>query len=195
MNIFVSDLSPIKSAHNLDDKRVFHMSRECYEMITMAIFKNTKEAIGPFIIWGNGRRNESDKFNELFNNKCTNWVANKRENIWWLWRHSIALLDECSYRFNKEHYLYDSFRVISHYIPEASNEPSSFANASGQEFTDIVESYRKCLRIKWFVTDEIQPCIWTRRGKPNWANPIVVDTQIDMFQEELDQEAFDDLPF
>lgn len=187
MNIFISDLNPNKSALNLDDKRVKHMPKECFEMISIALYKNMGYAIAPFIIWNREHRAFGYKFEELFTNKCTNWVCRSRENIWWLWCHTQALLNEYQYRFNQVHYLFDSFLSIQHYIPEATKAPKSFANASGQESNDIVDNYKKCLNIKWFETDEIRPVIWTNRYKPNWANPILGFTQVDLFHKKFEQ--------
>lgn len=196
MNIFVTDIDPELSAIALDDKRVKHMPRESFEMISMAIYQNTGQSIAPFIIWNREHRAKGEKFSELFNNKCTKWTASRRENIWWLWLHSLALMKECKFRFGVDHYLYDQFLAISHWIPETSKLPSVFANASGYDEVNIYESYKQCLIHKWFVTDEIKPVYWTKRNNPKWA----VDHKI--FQGDLfrynpgnDEDNFDDLPF
>lgn len=193
MNIFVSDPNPIVSAQNLDDKRVKHMPKESFEMISMAYYKNTGLAISEFIIWDiENRRLDNYKFQELFNHKCTNWVASKRENLWWLWRHAIALLNEYEYRNDKTHYLKSKFESIQHYIPILKGEPSSFVLAS--PFTDkgsVFDCYKYTLNYKWFVTDEVKPALWTKRGKPSWAVAPTYTTQQDLFYTD----PFEDLPF
>lgn len=192
MNIFVSDSDPVISAQNLDDKRVKHMPRESFEMISMAYYKNTGVAIAPFIIWDRERRaNNNEKFNELFNHKCTNWVASKRENMCWLWRHAIALLDEYQYRHDKSHLLYSLFISISHYIPIIKKEPKSFVNATPFEGKTVFDSYKEVLNYKWFVTDEVKPVIWTKRGRPSWAKTPQIIKQGDLFYNN----PYDDLPF
>jgi hypothetical protein len=194
MNIFVSDISPVISARNLDDKRVRHMPKECFEIISIAIYLTTKTQIAPFIIWGLDFRTKPDKFKELFEHRCCKWAAAKRENIWWLWCHAIALMDEYHHRFNEYHYLKDNYLSIIHYIPIANNAPTTFPNASGQLESDIFESYKKCLNIKWFITDQIQPVVWTNRAKPNWArSPDVSFAQLDLFKYESN--PFEELPF
>lgn len=189
MNIFVTDISPIKSAQNLDDKRVRHMPKECFEIISIAIFSITGYQIAPFIIWNLENRTKSHKFKELFEHRCCKW-ATKRENLWWLWCHANALMQEYRYRFDEHHYLRDSFLEIAHFIPIANRWPKQFCNVSGQNEKDIFESYKKCLNIKWYITDEIKPVVWTKRSKPNWAkNPDIDLKQLDLFYIE------EDLPF
>lgn len=207
MNVFISDLSAIKSAQNLDDKRIRHMSKEAFEMISMAIYKNTGQCVAPFIIWNRENRTKDFKFDELFNNRCTNWVASKRENIWWLWCHARALHKEYEFRFGQTHYLEEAFVAISHWVPEAKEQPKSFCDASGQTSSNIILNYQKCLNIKWFITDEIKPVLWTKRGNPSWID-YSVDFGIEhsakinpnnyelfpILKEELESNE-DDLPF
>lgn len=192
MNIFVSDISPIQSAINLDDKRVKHMPKESFEMISIAYYKNTNLCIAPFIIWDRENRAAGDKFNHLFNHRCTNWVASKRENMFWLWNHVNALLDEYEYRFKETHYLKHLFVSISHLIPNSHNQPKSFVNATPFNSETIFDSYKDVLRYKWFVSDEIQPVKWTNRDKPKWAYKPIENVQIDLFYQEPD---YNDLPF
>jgi len=194
MNIFVTDINPNICAINLDDKRVKHMPKECFEMLIMALYINTGHLHSPVIIWDIDRRSSSDKFDELFNNKCTKWVAAKREHIWWLWCHSMALLKEYSFRFNQDHYLKDRFIAISHWIPESNVYPKSFANASGYQERTIFDSYKESLIHKWFVTDEIKPIIWTNRLPPKWANYSYIH-QGDLFRYNPGDPIEDDLPF
>lgn len=193
MNIFVSDTNPIQAAINLDDKRVKHMPREAYEMISMAYYINTGMAIAPFIIWNREHRYSPTKFHELFNHKCTKWVASKRENLVWLWNHAFAMMDECIYRFNKTHYLYDRFIEISHFIPNTTDVPKKFVNATPYDAGSVTLSYRQALNYKWFVTDEVQPVLWTNRDKPYWAIKPREILQGNLFYDY--DETFDDLPF
>lgn len=193
MNIFVTDINPIQCAINLDDKRVSHMPKECFEMISMALCRNNGDrALAPLIIWGRDRRfHDYEKFLELYNHKCTKWVASKRMNIWWIWCHAQALMEEYKHRFNKTHWLFDQFLMISHFIPTSSKYPKSFPNCSGYLGNDIFENYQRCLITKWFITDEIKPVVWTNRNKPNWINKYSPSLQGELYQEEFE----DDLPF
>lgn len=200
MNIFTTSNDPVQCAINLDDKRVKHMPKECFEMISIALFLNTKQVYAPFIIWDIERRSKGDKIEELFRNKCTQWAASKRENIWWLYLHSIALMDEYKLRTGNTHYLFYKFIEIQHWIPRASNSPSNWPNASGYNNDTIFESYQECLVNKWFVTDEIKPVSWTKRSQPEWVNKyLYFESQGHLFNKHDEHgDIFggdDDLPF
>lgn len=199
MNIFVTDIDSHKCAINLDDKRVSHMPKECFEIISMAICRNTGTAVAPLIIWNKEKRfKDQEKFLELYYHKCVTWAASKRENLWWLWTHAQFLMLEYKHRFYKNHWLFDQFLMIAHYIPISNKNPISFPNCSGFEGSDIFENYKKCLFVKWFITDEIKPVLWTNRIIPGWINSIgaKIDSKAyapDLFHEVYD--PFDDLPF
>jgi hypothetical protein len=196
MNIFTTSSDPIECAINLDDKRVRHMPKECFEMISMALFMVTNQAIAPFIIWAQERRGKEPKLSELFNNKCTQWTASKRENIVWLYDHARALLAEHEYRFSRQHYLTDMFNGIHHHIPSSKSQPTSWPNASGFDNKDIFESYRECLCYKWFETDEIKPVLWTRREEPKWTEKYKYRLhQGDLFLWNPGDNIDEDLPF
>lgn len=198
MNIFVSDADPVVCARNLDDKRVRHMPKESFEMISMAYYKRTGTAIAGFIIWNREKRLlNPDKFNELFYHRCTNWVASKTEHLVWLWDHAIALLNEYEYRFNEQHYLKSKFIEIAHYIPINKYKPKRFVNATPFNEKTVFDSYKEVLNYKWFISDEIMPVLWTNRDKPIWAKAPVMVVQGNLFHKNLDFEEsnFEDLPF
>lgn len=194
MNIFVSDSDPVISARNLDDKRVKHMPKECFEMLSMAYFKRTNLCIAPFIIWDVEPRGQNrEKFNELLYHKCTNWVASKRENFVWLWNHAIALLNEHEYRTGHTHYLYSLFTSLIQYIPDCNILPKSFVKATSfGDDNNVFNAYKEALNYKWFVTDEIKPVVWTKRGKPSWARQPIYITQGDLF---INNDIEENLPF
>lgn len=200
MNIFTTSDNPIQCAVNLDDKRVKHMLKECIELISIALFLNTKQVYAPLIIWDIDRRSKGEKIIELFNNRCTVWTASKRENLWWLYNHTLALFDEYEYRFNTIHYLKASLMQIQHWIPRSNQVPSNWPNASGFVEKDVFESYKKCLVYKWFGTDKVQPIIWTNRETPNWIDKYRGDVYTgDLFGYNPGQlkieDIYDDLPF
>jgi hypothetical protein len=203
MNLFVSDSSPVISARNLDDKRVRHMPKETLEMLIMSVYKNFGIVIYPFIIWGGDYR--KSRVDELFYNPVTEWVARKKANTWWTYKHLYALFEEFHYRFGYTHYLYHLAASLSHFFKEIEYEPTSFCNATGEIGTNVIELYKECLIKKWFVTDEIKPVIWTRRGEPIFVSTGKQE-QLDLFllnKEEirLQREAIkrefedEDLPF
>jgi hypothetical protein len=200
MNIFVTDIDPVISAINLDDKRVKHMPKECFEIISIAIFKNTGKCIAPFIIWNREARTRPNKFQELFNHKCCLWAASKRENLWWIWCHAFALMQEYKYRTGNHHYLLPLFNSIAHYIPVAKKYPNNFADCSGHfqydDSLDIFTKYQSVLNYKWFNTDLIMPVVWTNRNKPKWAKPLILVTQGKFnFDGSDEDEEIDELPF
>jgi hypothetical protein len=75
------------------------------------------------------------------------------------------------------------FISIKHYVPITHIQPKVFANCTGfyeLDKTTVFQKYQRSLNYKWFVTDEIQPVVWTNRDKPVWAKPIEDTFQFSM---------------
>lgn len=165
MNIFVTDLDPVKAAQNLDDKRVKHMPKECVELLGIYIHSVTGNWVIPFPLWGNDERNEP---NFLYNHPISKWVRKDKANVWWLARHLDALFEEHLFRFDEYPMSKLYHAMVLPYISAIGAEPLGFHNSSLFKNKPIVQAYRDTMINKWFVTDKIKPPKWTKRGAPHW---------------------------
>jgi hypothetical protein len=167
MNIFVTDLNPIQAAWNLDDKRVKHMPKECLELLACYIHSVTDNWLIPFPLWGDDTRTEP-MF--LYNNPISKWVRKDRANVFWLYRHTLALFEEHQYRFDSinpvQHFLED----MKPFMVDVNRQPKAFQNSSLYKQLYIVDAYRQTMMNKWLLTDKIKPITWTKRGQPAWFN-------------------------
>lgn len=166
MNIFVSDNDPKVSAINLDDKRVVKMILETAQLLSTAIIMNGGEA--PYK--ATHKKHPS-----------TIWAANSKSNFMWLVEHGLALGNEYTLRFGKQH---KSISIITHIIQNElfkvipDGELQTFANCTANQtkgisykhLEDPVEAYRAYLSARW-DTDTLVPK-WTCRAKPEWYKGI-----------------------
>ena len=86
MNIFVLDYNPIKAAQMQCDKHVVKMPLESAQILCSAFPKGK----APY------KRTH-------YNHPCSVWARKSKENFEWLVRHGIALCDEYTYRYGKNH--------------------------------------------------------------------------------------------
>lgn len=171
MNIFVTDKCPIKSAKNLDDKRVQKMAVESAQMLSTAIFWNGFPSLmnehTPEIFEERKKMAYSLGIYAPYspNHKCNLWVKKTKGNYLWLLNHFSALCEEYEKRTGYEHASkYLLHRLVMHmkYIPEGPLTP--FVNYAknkkqGIDFTKIknaIEAYNLYLCLKW------------ERSKPKW---------------------------
>lgn len=211
MNIFVTDPSPYISAINLDDKRIRHMPRECIELLGMVIYD--LKGVFPFKVPLFNEEERSYRFmDELYNHPCSKWARRDIANSWWLFRHTLFLINEYYYRNNVIHpniiYYQRLIRYIPDYIKPTNVEPKSFQNSSlfqFNEYKDVFKSYRETMNVKWFETDFTEPT-WNKRDKPKWAikkqeqqriNFHIKNKQPILFNSKVNDEVdnYDDLPF
>jgi len=152
MNIFVTDVDPQKSAQALDDKRVIKMILESAQMLSTAM--NLLGAVGPY------------KTTHA-NHPCSVWVRATNANYLWLLSHFVALCDEYSFRYGKNHKCYDylpQFSVGGLSIPLGDLTP--FANCTPYKHMETIEAYRRTMNEKW-AADKRTPT-WKNSSKPIW---------------------------
>lgn len=163
MNIFASDICPVKSARFLDDKRLVKMVLETAQLLSTAIFLNTEE-----------------KNDELYRpthkkHPCAIWAGYSRENYAWLKEHFIALYSEYNHRYNRVHkssVLIKLFVKYEFLITEKTF--TTFANCTRDlslnldftHMTDVVLAYQKYLTGKWTVGKTVPK--WTNNVCPDW---------------------------
>lgn len=98
MNIFVTDLCPIKSAQALPDKHIVKMPLETCQMLSIVASEKWGYGFGDLPKL-DGTPYKTDK-GAFRNHPCTIWAAQRWS---WLIRHGLALCDEYTYRYGKIH--------------------------------------------------------------------------------------------
>jgi hypothetical protein len=136
MNIFVLDTDPAVAARALCDKHVVKMALETAQIMSTVLAQHG--VVDPDLYRSTHRAHP-----------CTRWAAEARANYQWLANHGLAICDEYSRRYGKEH---ASRRVIRKAESMAPVVPAgsltSFAQAMPDEYRreDPVEAYRAYYR-------------------------------------------------
>lgn len=167
MNIFATNICPIKSAQDLDDRRVNKMIVESAQMLSTAVWRKT------------GRHQEGLYKPAYTGHPCTKWTARSYENFEWLSLHAISLCILYTKVYGRVH---ASEKVIgscwryNHHFPR-TGELEEFANCTeykGPYWGDmtVVERYQKYMNLKWNERDKIPPT-WKYRGPPQWKEEVL----------------------
>jgi len=165
MNIFVTSNCSKLSAQALDNKRVVKMVLETAQLLSTAIFINSGAA-----------------YDNLYKpthlkHLCTIWTAETIGNWNWLFRHFVALCEEYSFRYNKQHASEKiSPYLLKHRTDIKSGSMTAFANCTRSEsikvdfkhITDTCAAYKQYLLAKWY--HDKSPPKWTSREPPSWYN-------------------------
>jgi len=171
MNIFVTDVDPVKSAINLDDKRVRHMPKECVEMLAIYIHFVTNQWLIKFPLWGGEDRAD---VNFLYNHPCSRWIRKDKRNMQWLYKHTLALLEEWEHRFDGVNPIIAEFSIVAEFLDSHLQDtcelPVKFQNSSLNKNIPVIDAYRETMMHKWFVTDKIKPVRWSKRNPPTWIH-------------------------
>lgn len=100
MNIFVTDFCPVKSAQSLPDKHIVKMPLETCQMLSIILSSW-------YFDWGHISKKDGTPYNTekgaFRNHPCTVWASKTYENLAWLITHGIALCEEYTRRYNKQH--------------------------------------------------------------------------------------------
>lgn len=160
MNIFATDISPRKSAEDLDNKRVIKMILECAQMLCTALHQNGGSAYA--------------KYKTTHINHPSNvWARTTRSNYEWLLDHMKALCSEYTRRYNKKHNCESMLTDLTfgaRYIPAGPLTP--FANCAarkdmGLDFKHVADvhlAYKLYLIRRWASDSKIP----TWPNLPNW---------------------------
>ena len=145
MNIFVTSTCPKISAQALDNKRVVKMVLETAQLLSTAIFINSD------ITYDNLYKPTHVK------HPCTIWAALNLGNWDWLFQHFIALCEEYSFRYNKQHASENILPyLLKHRTDIKDGSTTPFANCTRSEamqidfkhINDTYEAYKKYLIVK-----------------------------------------------
>src|SRR3990167_1235716 len=148
MNIFVLDNDPIKAAQCFVDRHVVKMCLETAQLLC-SVYNNT----APY------RRTH-------YNHPCSIWTRKSLSNYGWLINHGLAIANEYTFRYGKEH---ASKKVIEWC---ASNKLiindiglTDFAQAMPEQYkcSDPVMAYRN-----YYCEGKKHLLKYTKREKPIW---------------------------
>ena len=156
MNIFVTDLSPVQSAINLDNRRLVKMVLESAQLLstTLTVLGDDK---APYRV-------------SHLNHPCSVWARSSRGNYQWLFDHFVALSFVYTQRYRKQHKCSEFISLFGDTTAQFPNEPLlPFVNCSlFKDETDVVQAYRKTMEAKW--RDDKRPPAWhTEQQFPGWG--------------------------
>lgn len=178
MNIFVTSKSPLKSAKNLDNKRVLKMILESAQMLSTALHKhiaNAPEAYKSAL--------QIPYKPTHANHPCSLWAAETKANYYWLFRHYYALCNEYKLRYGKEHKCWQymgQFYIGTQIIPDGPL--TQFANCAANQSKGIsfkhlnepIEAYKAYLSARWDT--DARPPKWSSRGVPTFYKGIYANS-------------------
>lgn len=114
MNIFVLDLDPVVAASFLCDKHISKMAVETTQMLYSAHWSLNENPTGPTGLL-------PYKPTHL-NHPCSRWTRESLSNYQWLAEHGLAILNEYSKRYNKQH------ACLPHIIWLSANSPKNLTS-------------------------------------------------------------------
>ena len=109
MNIFYLDENPVVAAKSQCDKHVVKMPLESAQMLCTAhrVLDNIDVLAG-----------QSLYKSTHVNHPCSVWVRESNEHYMWLYEHFIALCQEYTNRYGKQHLCFTKFEKPLWYVPE-----------------------------------------------------------------------------
>ena len=161
MNIFVTDLCPVKSAQEQCDKHCVKMVLESAQMLSTAWREYSSEYADEHELYKTAH----------LNHPCSIWVRLARENYQWLYDHFIALCNEYTHRYGKTHAstrLTEPLKQMPFKPGVVLEQPYDFALAMPDEYKseNVVSSYRNYLInekqhfAKWGKDPSRKPTWW-----------------------------------
>ena len=170
MNIFVIDSDPTISAQQLPDKHIVKMPLECCQMLS--IVASSK--------WGNGYgdlpksdgtpyKTEKGAFR---NHPCTIWALQSIHNAYWLILHGIALCEEYTFRYQKQHSCMNTLQYALNLFPSGDKDSvTEFVRAMPEEIKfdntiDTFTAYKKYINTKEWVSSNY---LKVPDRKPEWV--------------------------
>ena len=149
MNIFVLDLDPVIAAQSLVDRHVVKMCLETAQLLCSVYVPNS----APYKV-------------THYNHPCNIWARKSLSNYNWLIAHGLAIADEYTFRYNKDH---ASKKVIEWcdkhkgYLNDIGL--TDFAQAVPEKYkcSDPVKAYRD-----YYCEGKKHLLKYTKREKPTW---------------------------
>ena len=179
MNIFYVDSCPIKSAQYLVDKHVVKMILESAQLLSTA--HRVLDGIEYIGYSQSGRKAKRWKLNDFrddilyqathIHHPSNVWVRESSDNYKWLWEHLVALCEEYSFRYDKDHKvmregLVNVLKTIPNNISRIGfNQPTPAMDERYIISDDSVINYRN-----YYSFGKSHLFSWKRRDKPDWLN-------------------------
>lgn len=177
MNIFVLDSDPQSCAAFHNDRHVVKMILESCQLLSTAHRVNDGVQFPSYS--ENGRKVTRWKLsNSILNDKlyqsthtnhpCAIWCRESLDNYMWLWKLTIALAQEYTYRYKKTHKCErDGLIGVLHTPPSSFNiigwsSPAQAMPESCQS-NDVIQAYRT-----YYKTHKQHLAKWTNRNIPEW---------------------------
>lgn len=152
MNIFVLDYDPVRAAKMQCDKHVVKMPLETAQILCSGFISG-----------------QAPYKQTHYNHPCSIWARTSKENFLWLVKHGIALCDEYTFRYNKEHKSKDVILWCLKNIAKiefSKNGKTHFILCFDRKYQvgNAVESYREYYRY-----EKREIATWNKtRPKPVW---------------------------
>ena len=151
MNIFALNSDPILAAQNHVDKHVVKMPLEASQILCTVV-----RGLG-----GEARYKPTHK-----NHPCTRWAGESSGNYEWLVQLGLALCNEYTHRYNREHACEAVIREVSAPLPALRIAPrGAFALAMPEEYkqVDSVAAYQA-----YYRAEKAHLHSWKNRQPPVW---------------------------
>lgn len=180
MNIFILSNDPVEAAQLQCDKHVVKMIVESAQMLSTAHrmldgyvekrpSKSGKMMVKYYV------HPDSVMEDNLYkavhhNHPCTVWSMESSANYTWHLEHFIALLDEYTYRYGKEH-------GTAKLLPYLRNMPKNIPNAQLTQFKLAMQSNPECIALgdpveayrAFYQTKQDRfKMAWSKRQVPEW---------------------------
>ena len=186
MNIFALSRNPVEAANQMIDKHVIKMPTETCQMLHTNILymqyvkEHGKEPqlkdLKAFHL-----ATESELMKPaMLNHPSTIWARQSKDNFMWLYEHGLALCEEYTYRYDKEHGtlkrihegILEMHIINHHFFPTRGLTPVSIAMDNQYRIPNpmdipnwdyTIESYRHYyLEGKWDIAE------WRQNRRPDW---------------------------
>ena len=154
MNIFVLDADPVRAAQYQHDRHVVKMVLESAQILcTVAhiygqTFPGQYKATHP-------------------RHPCVIWAGANATNTRWLCEHALALAEEYTFRYEREHaselVIQAAKRALTGVLPPLPATPFVQAMPTQYHRDDPVLAYRA-----YYIGEKIANARWTRRAVPVW---------------------------
>lgn len=149
MNVFVLDLDPERAAQMQCDKHVVKMVLETAQLLCAAF----PEGSAPY------KRTH-------YNHPCAKWTRESIDNFVWLVGHGLALSDEYTYRYGKQHKSHAAILWCMQHthlldIPAVGLTPFAQAMPDQYKRPDAVDAYRA-----YYRGGKAEIATWNRSRKP-----------------------------
>lgn len=161
MNIFATSPDPVASAVALCDAHVVKMPIEAAQILgtVLRLAGATDDALARVT---------------HARHPCTLWAASSREAARWLLLHGVALCDEYTHRYGREHGVTPRLLAAApllDLLPDAPMPPFAMAVPDDLLALPVHDAYRALLARKHAAWREAgkRPARWTRRDAPGWA--------------------------